>query len=343
MTPITYEYWLDAPDETKEDAWNYGLGFNFKITCLGSKPDFMYKSLLSQQTQKLKKPPPIYQTLNEGPDHHPRFRSTVWVDGVSYTSSNTFPQRKVSEMDVSKIAYIALTQKAKTDALHFTDKTFCKSIIAEFAAKKGLDKPVYETTQLEAVPSFRSNLVFNGRTFQGESAKSKKEAEQSVARSVVVKYLDSEFGTDMADIVYCKMKQYIEMNKVHEINSVPSGSNVLGQLAGTSTVVPTTLVEPITPAAPVVIQSSAPIVPQLVEPITPAAPIVIQPPAPIVPQLVEPITPAALVAIQPPAPIIPQLVEPVTPAASVVIQPPATQVSDEPIHQDEPIMPVVAE
>ncbi|XP_076909245.1 double-stranded RNA-binding protein 4-like [Bidens hawaiensis] len=253
----------------------------------GSKPDFMYKSLLNQQTQKLKKPPPIYQTLNEGPEHQPRFRSTVWVDGVCYTSPNTFHQRKASEMDVSKLAYIALTQKAKTDALHFVqqDKTFCKSIIAEFAAKKSLDKPAYETAQLEAVPAFRSNLVFNGGTYTGESAKSKKEAEQSVARSVVVQYLDSEFGTDMADIVYCKMKQYNEMNRVHEINSVPRGSDVLGQLAGTSTVVPTTLVEPITPAAPVAIQPHAPIVPQLVEPITPAAPVAIQSPAPIVPQL----------------------------------------------------------
>ncbi|XP_076901570.1 double-stranded RNA-binding protein 4-like [Bidens hawaiensis] len=142
----------------------------------GSKPDFMYKSLLNQHTQKLKKPPPIYQTLNEGPEHQPRFRSTVWLDGVSYTSSNTFHQRKASEMDVSKLAYIA-------------DKTFCKSIIAEFVAKKSLEKPVYETTQLEAVPAFRSNLVFNGRTYLGESAKSKKEAEQSVARSVVIQYL----------------------------------------------------------------------------------------------------------------------------------------------------------
>ncbi|MFS7907001.1 hypothetical protein Hanom_Chr01g00065821 [Helianthus anomalus] len=68
---------------------------------------------------KLRKPPPVYQTQNEGSDHNPRFRSTALVDGVNYTSSNTFQLRKMTELDVSRIAYTAVTQKDKTEALQF--------------------------------------------------------------------------------------------------------------------------------------------------------------------------------------------------------------------------------
>ncbi|MFS7905691.1 putative double-stranded RNA-binding domain-containing protein [Helianthus anomalus] len=74
---------------------------------------------LQRVVQKLRKPPPVYQTQNEGSDHNPRFRSTVSVDGVSYTSSSTYQLRKVAELDVSRIAYTAITQKEKTEALQF--------------------------------------------------------------------------------------------------------------------------------------------------------------------------------------------------------------------------------
>ncbi|XP_076950875.1 uncharacterized protein LOC143623992 [Bidens hawaiensis] len=150
------------------------------------------------------------------------FRSTVWVDGVSYTSSNTFRQRKNAEMDASRVAYIAIMQKDKTDALNFIreDKLFCKSVMAEYAAKKNIGRPVYETSQPEApLPVFRSNLVFNGDTYPGDSAKSKKEAEQLVARSVIISFLASESGTDMADVVNSKFRQY------QQISNVQVGSN----------------------------------------------------------------------------------------------------------------------
>ncbi|GKF14032.1 hypothetical protein Tco_0055494, partial [Tanacetum coccineum] len=50
---------------------------------------------------------------NEGFAHIPKFRSTVFFDGVTYTSSKTFQQLKIAEMDASRIAYFAIKQKSK--------------------------------------------------------------------------------------------------------------------------------------------------------------------------------------------------------------------------------------
>ncbi|KAI7749043.1 hypothetical protein M8C21_009949 [Ambrosia artemisiifolia] len=315
----------------------------------GQKPPVVYKCLLNQHAQKLKKPLPVYQTRNEGSDHLPRFRSTVWVDGVSYTSSSTFHQRKMSEMDASRVAYIAVTQQTKTDALQFIkqDKIFCKAIMAEFAAKKNIGKPVYETTKLEApVPEFRSYLHFNGATYSGDSGKSKKEAEQLVARSVIVQHLESESGTDMADLVYCKLRQYFETHKVQENNSLQSDSNVSGAQAGVgnnfaltesgtnavakSSAVPESSLAQGTMDPATVPTSGAQL---LVEPITPAAPIVIQPPAEQV--STELINQTVSLVTEPSTPHV--STEPIHTDVPVVTQQPSPQVSV------EPIKPVAAE
>ena len=48
---------------------------------------------------------PIYRTMSEGPSNALRFRSTVEVDGATYTSPNTFlPKKKKTEQDVVKVA-----------------------------------------------------------------------------------------------------------------------------------------------------------------------------------------------------------------------------------------------
>ena len=82
------------------------------------------------------------------------------------------------------------------------DKSFCKSILVEYAVRMNIQKPAYQTSQLDTpVPVFRSSLVFNDVSFTGDECKSKKEAEQSVARAVILKYL----GTSLALKAYaCK-------------------------------------------------------------------------------------------------------------------------------------------
>lgn len=53
----------------------------------------------------------MYQTNNEGSQHAPMFRSTVVVDGASYTSPNIFSHRKTAEQDVARIALLSMPQK----------------------------------------------------------------------------------------------------------------------------------------------------------------------------------------------------------------------------------------
>ncbi|KVI08884.1 uncharacterized protein LOC112522246 [Cynara cardunculus var. scolymus] len=195
----------------------------------GEKPQ-LYKCLLNKYAQKLWKQRPVYQTRNEGPDHLPKFRSTVWADGVSYTSPNTFKQRKMAELDASRIAVLATMHKLKNEALRLVreDKSFCKSILVEYAARMNIQKPTYQTIQLNTqIPVFRSSLVFNNVSCTGDDSKSKKEAEQSVARVVILKYLDSDSENIMSEIVNCKFRNYVEMK---DIPGAQNGTNAVAQI-----------------------------------------------------------------------------------------------------------------
>lgn len=75
----------------------------------------MHKNRLQEYAQRSAIPLPIYQTVNEGSQHAPQFRSTVLVDGASYTSPNTFSHRKAAEQDVAKIALANILQKIKEE------------------------------------------------------------------------------------------------------------------------------------------------------------------------------------------------------------------------------------
>nr|GEX28545.1 double-stranded RNA-binding [Tanacetum cinerariifolium] len=192
------------------------------------------------------KSPPVYQTRNEGLAHIPKYRSTVFFDGATYNSSNTFQQLKMAEEDVSRIAYIATRQKSKTEALNLIreDKMFCKSIMADYAVKINVEIPTYKTTRLAGlIPVFRSSVLFNGVNYQGDDCKSKKEAEQLVARAVILSCLDSESGNDIVDIINCKLRPLVELNKVQEISNVHQGTNVMvplteAQIAATTPALP---------------------------------------------------------------------------------------------------------
>ena len=75
----------------------------------------MYKNQLQEFTQKSALPLPKDQTFNEGEAHAPRFRSTVLVDGVAYTSPHSFFHQRASEQDVAKIALEILSKKIESE------------------------------------------------------------------------------------------------------------------------------------------------------------------------------------------------------------------------------------
>lgn len=71
----------------------------------------MYKNQLQEYTQKNVKQLPIYQTVNEGFPHAPKFRSKVLVDGSEYESKSTHPTKKEAEQAAAKIAYECIHNK----------------------------------------------------------------------------------------------------------------------------------------------------------------------------------------------------------------------------------------
>ncbi|RZB53840.1 Double-stranded RNA-binding protein 4 [Glycine soja] len=114
-------------------------------------PDVPYKTRLQSFTQKCNISLPMYINVNEGRQHDPKFRSTIWVDGMKYTSPNTFSRLRAAEADVARMALENLHVKFKTK-----------------------ERPV----------------THEGTTYIGDAARSKKEAEQLAARNAIMSILD---------------------------------------------------------------------------------------------------------------------------------------------------------
>lgn len=75
----------------------------------------MHKNRLQEHAQRSGIPLPVYQSHNEGFQHAPKFRASVLVDGVTYSSPNTFSHRKAAEQDVAKIALECISKKIKDE------------------------------------------------------------------------------------------------------------------------------------------------------------------------------------------------------------------------------------
>ncbi|KMT19942.1 hypothetical protein BVRB_1g009890 isoform A [Beta vulgaris subsp. vulgaris] len=83
------------------------------------------------------------------------------------------------------------------------DKMLCKSVLHEFAAKMNMEKPKYDTVEVEVLLTvFTSSLVFNGMKYTGEPSISKIEAEQLAARAAILSILASNLITNVVSEVH---------------------------------------------------------------------------------------------------------------------------------------------
>ncbi|XP_059671122.1 uncharacterized protein LOC132316666 [Cornus florida] len=202
----------------------------------------LYKNRLQEYTQRSAISLPIYQTANTGVPHAPNFTSTVFVDGSYYTSSTAFSNRKAAEQDAAKVALIGISKKLKDEGcpLISEDTVFCKQILNEYAMKKNLKKPTYDTVQSEGLlPVFVSSLVFNGVTYTGVAGRNKKEAEQLAARAVILSILgDLVSATYMSEIIKSKLKLYAALGKVTDSHNTHNVSMPVIVNTGNSSVLP---------------------------------------------------------------------------------------------------------
>ncbi|KAL4382087.1 hypothetical protein AHAS_Ahas04G0198400 [Arachis hypogaea] len=112
---------------------------------------------------------------NEGSQHAPKFRTTMWLDGTSYTSQMTFSQKKTAEQDAARIALESLKKKIKDDRCPL-DILISKSIMNEYAIKLNVEEPTYNTVQLERLLShFMSFVIFNGTKYVSVIRKNKED------------------------------------------------------------------------------------------------------------------------------------------------------------------------
>ncbi|RYR18388.1 hypothetical protein Ahy_B03g063009 isoform B [Arachis hypogaea] len=170
-----------------------------------------YKNRLQEFAQRSNMPLPGYQTTNEGTPHAPKFRATVWVDGISYTSQMTFSQRKAAEQDAARLALESLNEKIRDDRcpLVFENTLISKSIMNEYATKLNVDRPTYNTVKLEGLlPRFMSFVIFNGTKYTSVIGKNKKEAEQLAARAAILSVLGDSSSTTLYEIIRSKSSFY---------------------------------------------------------------------------------------------------------------------------------------
>ncbi|KAJ4834921.1 hypothetical protein Tsubulata_032575 [Turnera subulata] len=174
----------------------------------GLPEHLMYKNKLQEYTQRCRLQFPIYHNINEGYDHAPKFKSRVVVDGVTYETQKTFKHLKEAEQEAARIALECIKENMKgDDAVVPQDSKHFKSILYEYAARVGLERPKYRINQEDkSQPIFFSTVFFNGKLYKGEVARSKKEAEQQAAGAAIQALLESDTGV-LRQMINCKSKR----------------------------------------------------------------------------------------------------------------------------------------
>ncbi|KAK4414829.1 Double-stranded RNA-binding protein 4 [Sesamum alatum] len=139
----------------------------------------MCKNLLQQYAQKHNLGFPVYTSEAEGPPHARRFKSRVCLEGKSYETFEFFPTLKEAEQAAAKVACQVLSVDVVQE-----DGGLYKNLLQEFAQKKGLLCPSYDTVSsgLTHRPVFVSTVEIGSDTFRGAEAKTKKLAEMNAAK-----------------------------------------------------------------------------------------------------------------------------------------------------------------
>ncbi|KAM0906392.1 hypothetical protein ACQ4PT_016811 [Festuca glaucescens] len=151
-----------------------------------------YKNRLQEWTQRNNQKLPVYLTESKGDPHQLEFRSTVQVGGKTFPSDHSHSRLKDAEQDAAKVACETLVtiDDDPTDVLGLIEQgvVFCKSILNEFAVKTKATQPTYSVDRPKGLPPmtlFVSSVLFAGKTYTGEAATNKKDAEQKAACAAV--------------------------------------------------------------------------------------------------------------------------------------------------------------
>ncbi|KFK33611.1 hypothetical protein AALP_AA5G036500 [Arabis alpina] len=146
----------------------------------------MYKNQLQELAQRSCFNLPSYTCTREGPDHAPRFKACVNFNGEIFESPTYCSTLRQAEHSAAEVALIALSSKGPSKSLtaRVLDETgIYKNLLQETAHRAGLDLPVYTSVRSGPghIPTFSCTVELAGMSFNGESAKTKKQAEKNAA------------------------------------------------------------------------------------------------------------------------------------------------------------------
>ncbi|XP_021895615.1 double-stranded RNA-binding protein 3 isoform X2 [Carica papaya] len=146
----------------------------------------MYKNQLQELAQRSCFNLPSYACIREGPDHAPRFKASVNFNGEIFESPSYCTTLRQAEHSAAEVALNVLSSRGPSRFLtaRVLDETgIYKNLLQETAHRAGLDLPVYTTVRSGPghVPVFTSTVELAGMSFNGESAKTKKQAEKNAA------------------------------------------------------------------------------------------------------------------------------------------------------------------
>jgi hypothetical protein len=88
-----------------------------------------FKSGLIEFALKSKMKVPEFHSRSEGQSHAPKFRSSVMVDGLVFTTGQTFSHRKVADEEVSKSALEWLINKIIPEGYSLISKVCYNNIV----------------------------------------------------------------------------------------------------------------------------------------------------------------------------------------------------------------------
>ncbi|XP_010490254.1 PREDICTED: double-stranded RNA-binding protein 1-like [Camelina sativa] len=165
---------------------------------------YVFKSRLQEYTQKYKLPPPIYETVKEGPSHIVFFHSTVILDGVRYNSLPWFLNRKAAEQSAVEAALHELAKSCDlsqcvSQPVHETG--LCKNLLQEYAQKMNHAIPLYQCQKIEILgraTQFACTVEIGGIKYTGAATGTKKDAEISAGRTALLA-IQSESKSNLAN------------------------------------------------------------------------------------------------------------------------------------------------
>ncbi|KAL3649746.1 Double-stranded RNA-binding protein 6 [Castilleja foliolosa] len=146
----------------------------------------MYKNQLQELAQRSCFNLPSYTSIREGPDHAPRFKSSVNFNGETYECPSFCSTLRQAEHSAAEVALNSLASRGPTNSLaaRILDETgVYKNLLQEVSQRVGATLPAYTTfrTGLGHLPVFTCSVELAGVIFTGDPAKNKKQAEKNAA------------------------------------------------------------------------------------------------------------------------------------------------------------------